>query len=1021
MATTSGQQSANLANNTSSIARNSNTSGQQLSESPTPGLTAPSPTLTAPTVNGSANGLLPSTLSNDGSLHADLRLYPRDGRVRNPVPSKLKDVTEQMKGNFSVMHMDVASHRASEGRDAAAKRTSESTALQAKLAQTDTYVSHQRRANYPRPPGLKQFTSPKKADSTEPPAPTAPVPTPAPAPAPTPAPPVVNESVPTQPLTVAETKAEQARLLTLLRTLAPALVVDQLCKALAFFGGIPDAPPPTDGKFPESAEANGSGSLFVGWIAEIFPNLDEPRRPAPVSSAQYINQRRPRGRPKGSKATKSRSDKGIKKGTKGIPNRAQEPQDDSWVDVEDSVLELNGDGDLVEIEAALADAPSTPPQVTDAAQFGNTPATGGSAGGFKSINDSNTLVPNSSTKRRGRPKGSKNKPKELTDPQQAGQSAEAALALVNSNVPHQADHVSTIPIPPKVTPVPVPVPMLGGEQVNKKKANSGRPKGSKNRPKAPNELIGQNATASQQQTPDSSNHQNNQHPSFIAGMGHAFAGNSAASAVTNASTSQKDKQTQLPPPSNVSNTQVPTPTPQVKESTISGKKRKRQSAPTSVPNPQADGTSNNVGGNNSIPQQVSSTIPQATPTSLSQVQPSISQSVQPPMSNAAVPSAKRSRKTQESGSIHTSKRSTPSNIATKNTASSTTVSLDPTRQTNQVTASTQGHAQPDGLEAHYERIAAYTQQNLGDQVQGNANRPQKQQQQQHHQTSAPVGHTVSPTPAEGLEAHYERFTALQNRQDNPRQQTTNRQQHQQMQQQTAQTSSPIPSQTSKGPQMPSTLTSHQQTRTSQSYYPQAQTLSSSYNAQAPTYSTNQRQPQHMATGSPGTSLVQHMTNSPQFGAQSNSPLMQGDTNYRGSPSLVHNNPGYPPRRTPSASPLDNNYRTTSGTSHGVSNHSPHFGARQTPTTTHSTAHPTMPSAFAPFTEPSLFDMQSLDSSSNHGGLGLGASSYGLGGGVTSQQRTTGSSAASLYSSAAGMSNNYLSSNVGRTTQNRWPS
>ncbi|KAI0899391.1 hypothetical protein F4806DRAFT_252611 [Annulohypoxylon nitens] len=198
MATTSGQQSANLANNTSSIARNSNTSGQQLSESPTPGLTAPSPTLTAPTVNGSANGLLPSTLSNDGSLHADLRLYPRDGRVRNPVPSKLKDVTEQMKGNFSVMHMDVASHRASEGRDAAAKRTSESTALQAKLAQTDTYVSHQRRANYPRPPGLKQFTSPKKSDSTEPPAPTAPVPTPtpapAPAPAPTPAPPVVNDS-----------------------------------------------------------------------------------------------------------------------------------------------------------------------------------------------------------------------------------------------------------------------------------------------------------------------------------------------------------------------------------------------------------------------------------------------------------------------------------------------------------------------------------------------------------------------------------------------------------------------------------------------------------------------------------------------------------------------------------------------------------------------------------------------------------------------------------------------------------
>ncbi|KAI1209475.1 uncharacterized protein F4807DRAFT_94716 [Annulohypoxylon truncatum] len=1018
MATTSSQQSANLANNTSSIARNSNTGGQQLSESPTPGLTGQSPTLAAPTVNGGANGLLPSTLPNDGSIHADLRLYPRDGRVRNPVPSKLKDVTEQMKGNFSVMHMDVASHRASEGRDAAAKRTSESTALQAKLAQTDTYVSHQRRANYPRPPGLKQFTSPKKSNSTEPPAsaaaaPVAPAPAPAPAPTPTPAPPAVVEPAQAQPLTVAETKAEQARLLTLLRTLAPALVVDQLCKALAFFGGIPDAPPPTDGKFPESAEANGSGSLFVGWIAEIFPNLDEPRRRAPIPSSQYMHPRRPRGRPKGSKATKSRSDKGIKKGTKGTSSRAQEAQDDSWVDVDDSVLELNGDDDLAEIEGALA-APSTPPRVPDAAQYGNTPATGGSTGGFKSINDSNTIAPNSSIKRRGRPKGSKNKPKELSDPQPAGQPAESALT--NLSVLHQADHVSTIPIPPKVTPVPVPVPM-GGEQLNKKKANSGRPKGSKNRPKAPNEPTSQDANPSQQQTPDSSNHHNNQHSNYMAGISHAFTGSSAASAVTNTNAPQKDKQVQLPQPSGVSNTQAPIPTPQVKESTISGKKRKRQSAPASAPNPQADGAANSVGGSNPIPQQASSTMSQATPTSISQVQPSASQPSQPPVSSAAAPSAKRSRKSQEAGSLHTSKRSTPNNLGTKNSASSTTVTLDPARQTSQVTTPSQAHTQADGLEAHYERIAALQNQSLNDQVQGNSNRSQKQQQ--HHQATAPIGHTVSPIPAEGLEAHYERFTALQNRQENPRQSTASRQQ---MQQQTAQTASPIPSQTSKGPQMPSTLTSHQQTRTTQSYYPQAQTLSSSYNAQAPSYSTNQRQPQHMATGSPGTSLVQHMTNSPQFGAQSNSPLMQGDANYRGSPSLVHNNPGYPPRRTPSASPLDNNYRTSSGTGHGVSNHSPHFGARQTPTTTHSTSHPTMPSAFAPFTESNLFDMQSLDSSNNHGGLGLGTGSYGLSGsGIPSQQRTTGSSATSLYSSTTGMSNNYLSSNVGRTTQNRWPS
>ncbi|KAI0847644.1 hypothetical protein F5Y00DRAFT_240739 [Daldinia vernicosa] len=119
-----------------------------------------------------------------------------------------------------------------------------------------------------------------------------------------------------------------------------------------------------------------------------------------------------------------------------------------------------------------------------------------------------------------------------------------------------------------------------------------------------------------------------------------------------------------------------------------------------------------------------------------------------------------------------------------------------------------------------------------------------------------------------------------------------------------------------------------------------------------------------------------------------------------------------PRRTPSASPLDSNYRAGGATSHGVSNHSPHFGAR----------HPTMPSTFTPAFDSSFLELQTLDSGNNHGGLGLSTGSYGLSSGVPSQQRTTGSSAASLYSSATGMNNSYLpSSNVGRTTQNRWPS
>ncbi|KAI0387314.1 hypothetical protein F5Y04DRAFT_2516 [Hypomontagnella monticulosa] len=976
MATASSQQPANLANNQSTMpARASSTTAQQLSESPAPALTVPSPSLATPTMNGATNHIIPS----DG----DLRMYPRDGRVRNPVPSKLKDVTDRMKGNFSVMHMDVASHRASEGRDAAAKRTSESTALQAKLAQTDTYVSHQRRANYPRPPGLKQFTSPKKSTSVE----AEPV--------------LVTDTAPLRPLTVAETKTEQARLLTLLRTLPPNTVVDQLCKALAFFGGIPDAPPPADGKFPESAEANGSGSLFVGWIAEIFPDLGNPRRRvSTIPPAPALSQRRPRGRPKGSKASKSRSDKGIKKGTKGTANRTQELQDDSWIDVDDSVLELNGDEDLVEGGEILENPLSTPPRVTDGGQFSNTPATG-STGGFKSINDATPIAPGSSTKRRGRPKGSKNRPKDNPGSQQATQPAESAHT--NANVSHPADHVSAIPVPPKVTPVPVPTPMLGGEQP-KKKANAGRPKGSKNRPKPANEQAGQETTSGQQQTPDLVNHQ----------TGHMtttgpFTGGATTSSLLDGGVPQNDQRTQQPHSSTALNSQVPTP--QVKESTIVGKKRKRQSAPAGSTNPPVEGASDGINGGGSMPQQAQSSIPQSTQTPIPQTQPSANQPIQQStISSNTAPSAKRSRKSQESGALQAGKRSTPNSMGSKNSAPSATAAIDSSIQTSQVTASPQNQTQAEGLEAHYERIAAL--QNRTDQVQGNANRSQKQQ----HQASAPVGNTISPAPAEGLEAHYERFTSLQNRQENARQPTTNRQQ---MQPQAVQTASPVPSQASKAPQMPSTLASHQQTRPSQSYYPQTQTLGPSYNTQASAYSTNQRQPQHMGTGSPGTSLVQHMTNSPQFGAQSNSPLMQGENNYRGSPSLVHNNTGYPPRRTTSASPLDNNYRAPG---HAVSNHSPHFGARQPPTTTHSTSHSTMPSSFAPFADSSFLDIQSLDSGNSHGGMGLGSGSYGLGGsGVPTQQRTSGSSAASLYSSATGMNNNYLSSNVGRTTQNRWPS
>lgn len=312
----------------------------------------------------------------------------KDGRIRNPVPSKLKGKTSNASGRFSVMHMDIRGKDMAADRDLAAKRTSENTALAAKKAFENGYQPH-RKSNWlrvkddpistdvpftgttpynPALYGLKPAANPPKEKTA---------------------------TNPSCPLSPQETKEEQARLLTVLRSLQPLTVVDQLCKALAYFGGVPDAPPPQDGKFPESAEANGSGLVFVGWLAEIFPDLDaqgrRKSRPfrAPEPPAAQSTEKRGRGRPKGSKASKVRSDKGIKKGPKKNlltddfeVNGAE--NEDSWVDMDDTVMEESQDVVITGAQARRT------PEVQVAAD---------------------TETPGSS-KKRGRPKGSKNRPKD---------------------------------------------------------------------------------------------------------------------------------------------------------------------------------------------------------------------------------------------------------------------------------------------------------------------------------------------------------------------------------------------------------------------------------------------------------------------------------------------------------------------------------------------------------------------------------------------------------------------------------
>ncbi|KAH0432609.1 hypothetical protein CcaCcLH18_06355 [Colletotrichum camelliae] len=355
----------------------------------------------------------------------------------------MKGKTDARKGNFGVMHIDLTTTNEIQERDAAAKRTSEGTQLAAKLAQTDRYVPIRRSKFAYRPEDQDATTS------THPPAP----------------------RHRTSPLTAAETKAEQARLLTLLRSLHPVLVVDQLCKALAFFGGIPGAAS-LDKSFPDSAESNGPGSLFIGWLAEIFPALG----PKSLSNAQQSIVKRPRGRPRGSKNAKGKKEKALRKrilfGARSLQTSesrlsgngsVQEgPSDDSWVDVEDAAP-LSDGGNATDTRGnATADdtakASNESPSVAGpSASVGEEP--------ISAVPDASISTP--TPRRRGRPKGSKNRPKD-------------GVSVTNSEQQK-----------PPVTDQNVMPASTGSEvsNIKKRKPGPGRPKGSKNRPKEPRTAV----------------------------------------------------------------------------------------------------------------------------------------------------------------------------------------------------------------------------------------------------------------------------------------------------------------------------------------------------------------------------------------------------------------------------------------------------------------------------------------------------------------------------------------------------
>ncbi|TVY48288.1 hypothetical protein LOCC1_G001442 [Lachnellula occidentalis] len=205
----------------------------------------------------------------------------QDKHIRNAVPSKLKGKTNNKQGNFGVMHMEMsAAPKKSEAqtrdaaaeRDAAARRTSENTESRAKAAQQQRYAP-------PKKKGLEATIS-EATRSTNRGSPFA-----------------RDDKRQQRPLAPDETKMEQARLLTLLRSINPVTVVDQICKAVAYFGGIPGAPPPEDGIFPESANTRETGALFIGWLAEIFPDVTAAKSPE-VTKSEVKKKGRPFKGPK---------------------------------------------------------------------------------------------------------------------------------------------------------------------------------------------------------------------------------------------------------------------------------------------------------------------------------------------------------------------------------------------------------------------------------------------------------------------------------------------------------------------------------------------------------------------------------------------------------------------------------------------------------------------------------------------------------------------------------------------------
>ena len=848
----------------------------------------------------------------------------KDGRVRNPVPSKLKGKTDNKQGNFGVMHMGMSPGKKNEAqgrdaaaeRDAAARRTSENTASRAKAAQQEKYV----------PPKKRGFEAMLNDGQ-----------------------PAANRGSPfgsrddprqrARPLAPDETKYEQARLLTLLRSINPLTVVDQICKAVAYFGGIPGAPPPEDGIFPESANTRETGALFIGWLAEIFPDLyrspEVPRiQEAPPNAAKK------RGRPsRGNKATPNRGEKGT---SNEPPNSANGygygpavnppawglPQSLTLVNTHGSNPLADGGHTMKpgseQNNQADSKQQQQPPSTPSKQQPEELPTSGTSA----------------SKRRRGRPKGSRNKGR--NDGQQLGDGAGANNTQTSEHAQIMEErkgqkspkgHVNTGQAMRPVKETPIYPPTLGGSGASKPykavqypeqswQTNSG------NTPTIP---------------PSTEEHLSPEERAVIEAFRPPGPGSTTASPVVPIKAPPEKKRKRAPPKPKV----------------------------TAVPLPNALGEQ---------PQPVLdvSTLPPSSSGPPSMVKDALQWA---PVDSTPVASAakrQRQRKTKATGG-----NEPPSRNQTASVVSSATPPTAPSTIPDSTAGSSQqgvpvSRPPAEGLEAHYERFANLQQQN------GRSHTPTitPQQQLRQQQKTAAVPPPQSTPQQQQMQMQHQKSQQGSQRED----------------QKMAQGSSARPSstsfynqRTSHGPTYSQQYPSHQPSQIYGSHQASPQMSNNSYRS-ASTHTLAQASPQFSQAENTYRTASPHTISQPQPSPS----FSQTENAFRSSSSHTLAQP------SPSYSQAENAYtRTTSA--HTITQPSPSFSARpQTQAQSH----------YNHFPDSSYIDLPTLESLGHSGSGGntsvsMSASGYGqsIGVGIGSGTRPGSNS---LYGTTSGLSNHGLS-------------